>query len=98
MSNGGSIKKRLCNPPAEQIALHGDYEVAGLFQGAGKAIDSRDGTAYDKALDNFRDEMIKIEQGYLDERKQLAEKYTTKCHEAYDRLLDAVGYKGPSGY
>lgn len=99
MSNGeGSIKKRLCNPPAEQIALHGDHEVAGLFQGASRAIESRDNESHDKELSAFRDEMIVIEQAYVKERKKLAYDYVKRCHEAYDRLLAAVGYEGPAGY
>lgn len=100
MSNGGgSIKKRLCNPPAEQIASHGDYEVAGLFQGAGRAIETRgETTVYDKAIATFRDEMIVIEQEYVEDRKKLSADYAKRCHEAFDRVLAAVGYKGPSGY
>lgn len=100
MSNGeGSIKKRLCNPPAEQIACHGDYEVAGLFKGAGRVLDADDhGEDHKKAMNDFRDEMIVIEQSYVKDRKSLAYKYVKLCHESYDKLLAAVGYKGPSGY
>lgn len=88
------IKKRLCNAPAEQVASHGDYELCGMFIGAGRAssvIEDLDLRLW------FEGRVVGIEQRYIQARKALAQEYLDAMHSVYDKLLEKLEYKGPSG-
>lgn len=101
MSDG--IKKRICNPPAEMVAIHGDAEVAGLFMGAGQGSDylaenATDSNGYNELKEKFDARVVQIEAEYVKARKLLAESTATKVHTAFDWILEKTGYEGPSGY
>lgn len=64
-----SIKKLLCNPPAERQAASGDPVVQGMFEGAGQAAPNiSDETLYRE----YTARVVKTEQAYIDRRKKLA--------------------------
>lgn len=67
MSN---LKKLLCNPPAEMVAMHGDVKVCGMFSGAG------DGLEYikdDKRRDEFAKRVTDVEEKYMSGRQVVAD-------------------------
>lgn len=83
------IKKRLCNPVGEEVAGHGDYELCGLFKGAGRAAPAIE----DKKVRRwFEDQVVAVEARYIASRKELAESATEEMNDLYDELLEKVGY------
>lgn len=83
------IKKRLCNPVGEEVAGHGDYELCGLFKGAGRAAP----VIEDKKVRRwFEDAVVKVESDYIEARNDLAEITMDKMRSLYDDLLEKVGY------
>jgi len=78
------LKKRLCNPPAEQIAGNGDHEVCGLFMGAGKAS----GVISDLDLRlEYETRVVAIEEDYMAGRRSLSEKTVAAMKAANEWLL-----------
>ena len=79
----GSLKKRLCNPPAEEMAAHGDPLVLGYFRGAGAALDLM--TAAVKEW--FEKEVVAIEAAYIDARQSLSADTVAEMRALFDRAL-----------
>lgn len=73
-----SMKKLLCNPPAERMAESGDPVVLGLFEGAGEGVyqiaDEAQRDAYVKAVTN-------LEAYYIHKRQELARLVEEVMHD-----------------
>jgi len=63
------LKKRLCDPPAQNVASCGDPEVLGLFEGA----DHLETIENEKVKAECLGMAIEIEGEYVRRRKELAE-------------------------
>lgn len=84
------LKKKLCNPPVEEVARVGDAELLGLFIGAGRAVDS--GSIKDKeTLWWYVNEVTKCEAAYLAGRKALAAEHTKTMRYLESELLEKAG-------
>jgi hypothetical protein len=95
MPDPQNLKKRLCNPPAEQVAASGDPELQGMFIGAGRAVEMLDDPAQKRW---FVEAVTKCEATYLEKRRSLAQACAAEMHAAFYRLLGEVGYSdGKSG-
>ncbi len=75
----------LCNPPAEQMATHGDYELLGMFEGAGEAVYA---ITDEKLRDEFAAMVTEIEADYIAARKALADNMVRRMDEAFHLVLD----------
>lgn len=87
MSNGGGLKKRLCNPPAEEVARTGDPELLGLFIGAGRGVEVLDD---EKLKSWYVAAVTEVETKYLVERKRLASECVTQMRKLEYELLEAA--------
>lgn len=87
-----SLKKILCNPPAERMAESGDPVVLGLFQGAGAG-------AYQITEEPARTEFVRavteVEAYYISERRKLAYKVEGQMHKIFETV--APPYHAPGG-
>src|SRR5687767_5780279 len=79
-----SVKKLMCNPPAESVASNGDHKVAGMFRGAGKAIDYLESGP---VRDEFAKRVLDIEMNYMDKRKQLESDTEAAMQAQFDWLV-----------
>lgn len=82
--NGGSLKKRLCNPPAELVAGCGDPEVQGMFIGAGQGVELVED---ETKRHDFVDKVTKIEASYVKARKDLAARVVSEMDAAFHMLI-----------
>jgi hypothetical protein len=78
-----SIKKHLCDPPAQRIAECGDPEIQGMFEGAGAAIASTPGPE----LVWFERAVIAAEERYMKARKDLAASTAAEMKALFDKVL-----------
>lgn len=62
------LKKRLCDPPAQNVAACGDPEVLGLFEGADHLETIED----EKVKAMCLEMALRIEGEYVSRRKELA--------------------------
>lgn len=86
-----SIKKRLCDPPAENVAASGDPYVLGLFQGVGNLLDSLDlQDAPEDLVAHFLQEVIKIEMAYTDARINAAGECISAMTALRMKFLEAL--------
>lgn len=83
-----SIKKRLCNPPAEMVAANGDPYVVGLFSGAGDALDN---ITKPETLVWFVESVMEVEEYYLRQRAEIAVNCTRRMEAIFDQLLKREG-------
>ena len=83
------MKKRLCNPPVEEVARTGDAELLGLFIGAGRGVESLDD---DKVKSWYVGAVTDVEAYYLTARKELAAECVTKMRVLEYELLEKVGH------
>lgn len=79
-----SIKKLMCNPPAEYVARNGDPRVAGMFAGAGAGVHLIDD---DNVRHEFVTNVVMIEQDYMDKRRALEEETYNRMKEQFDWVL-----------
>lgn len=85
------IKKRICNPVAEEVANCGDPKVRGMFIGAGRAA----GVIQDIEIRReFERRMVDIEARYVYGREHLAEETYKEQDEVLHWLLQHVGPGG----
>jgi len=85
------LKKRLCDPPATLVALNGDPEVAGLFQGVTDLIDSDVWTSVPEALQSdYLASVVTVEGAYLDARRNAAGEALAEMLKLRVRLLEAL--------
>ncbi len=90
----GGLKKKLCNPPAEEVARAGDPEVLGLFIGAGRGVELLDGNPkFEAIVHAYVVAVSEVEYYYLTERKALAEECRAKMRVLEAKLLKDVGYE-----
>jgi len=86
------LKKRLCDPPATLVALNGDPEIAGLFQGVTDLIDSDVWASVPEALQaQYLADVVAAEGAYLDGRRNAAGEALTGMTKLRVRLLEALG-------
>lgn len=85
MSNGSGLKKRLCNPPVEEVARTGDAELLGLFIGAGRAVEVLDDG---EIKDWYVGAVTVVEAEYLTERKNLAADCVGRMRKLEYELLE----------
>lgn len=86
MSN---LKKLLCNPPAEMVAMHGDPKVAGMFSGGG------DGLEYIKdeaARAHFAHRITDVEEEYMNARKEAHDNAVSAMDEIFHEMVDGQGF------
>ena len=87
----GSLKKRLCNPPAEELAASGDPLVLGHFRAAGGSIDEMPAAVQEW----FGHEASALEMAYIKGRTELcadiAAKFQALAYEAVKRSSAAKG-------
>jgi pheromone shutdown protein TraB len=100
-----SMKKRLCNPPAELVAGVGDPEVTGMFQGAGDGAthleglirkaqadsDAKGQKKLEAALEKFVKATVLCEGTYVQERKALAARTVAEMKEIFEKVVAVVG-------
>jgi len=95
MSNGGGgLKKRLCNPPVEEVARTGDAELLGLFIGAGRGVE---GIEDGEIKDWYVGAVTEVEAAYLMARKALAADNVTKMRKLEYELLEKYEAAHASG-
>lgn len=87
-----SIKKLMCNPPAEMVASTGDYKVQGLFSGAGDALKymSEEGGKYSGVIDEFTKRIIEIEERYMRNRQVVADNTMEEMRELISWIVTAT--------
>lgn len=83
-----SLKKRLCNPPAEEMAGCGDPEVRGMFIGAGRGAEH---IADAEVRASFERDVVAVETAYIAERKRLASLTVTKMQKIFEAALEVGG-------
>jgi hypothetical protein len=91
-----SVKKLLCNPPAQRIAESGDPEVRGMFEGAGDVL--RD---MDPAFAWFDKAVVDVEERYMESPKAHAANTAREMKALYDRAVDQStggGITPPKGH
>lgn len=91
-----SIKKLMCNPPAEAVASTGDAKLAGMFSGAGDAIHYLGETGeHPDARAEFTHAVLSIEQEYMDKRQALADEMMARMQVQFDWLAAKVDGPDP---
>ena len=86
-----SIKKRLCNPPAENVAASGDPYVLGLFQGVGNLLDSLDlQDAPEDIVAHYLQRVVEIEGAYVDARNNAAGECVAAMTNLRVKFLEAL--------
>lgn len=83
-----SVKKLICNPPAERVAECGDPEVLGLFEGAGKGVYSIDS---EEIRNEYVHKVTDIEAEYVTARNALRDQAIGKMHAANEWLFEKLG-------
>ena len=78
-----SLKKLLCNPPAERMAECGDPVVLGLFEGAGAGVYEIED---EKLRAEFVHSVTQLEAYYIEERRKLASEIEEKMHEIFETV------------
>lgn len=73
-----SIKKLLCNPPAERMAASGDPIVLGLFEGAGEGVYQIEDEA---TRDSYVRTVTNLEAYYIHKRQELASLVEEAMHD-----------------
>lgn len=85
------IKKRLCNPPYENIAASGDPEILGCFQGVGELLDTGAADPCDpELLAKFLSEVAAIEATYAADRKRTAKKCLAAMSNLTSGFLESL--------
>lgn len=91
-----SIKKRLCNPPFENLAASGDPVVLGLFQGVGELMDSLDLEGAPKDLvAHYLTAVVEIETAYADARNSAAGECISAMTALRVKFLEALAEPTP---
>jgi len=86
-----SIKKRLCNPPYENLAANGDPLVLGLFQGVGNLLDSLDLEGAPEGLvAEYLQDVVTVEMAYADARNNAAGECVSSMLSLRVKFLEAL--------
>lgn len=81
MSN---LKKLMCNPPAELVAMHGDPKVCGMFRGAGDALKY---LSEGLVRDTFARRITDCEEAYMEARDRAANEAITTMKVIFDEMV-----------
>lgn len=94
-----SIKKLMCNPPAEMVAATGDYKVQGMFQGAGAAMQymGEEEEKYHNVIDEFAKRVVEIEERYINARQTVADNAVREMTELTTWIVNATRSQQGSG-
>jgi len=84
-----SVKKLLCNPPAERVAANGDPEVEGLFIGAGDGALSISESHPDLYAE-YTTWVMDIEGQYMQERKSISTRAINEMNRANRWLVNGL--------
>jgi hypothetical protein len=85
-----SLKKKLCNPPAQRVAESGDPLVLGMFEGAGAAL----GDVPEVVREQWAADVAAVEETYIAERQACAAKACAAMKKLFDVAVEQAANAG----
>lgn len=83
-----SIKKRLCDPPHQQIAANGDPAILGMFEGVDSLLDDpRSDEINQDLLRGFLAAVVSIEEEYVNRRTECARATAEEFYHLQEKFL-----------